>query len=61
MTAFTTSADQEAEARDLGAHAVVDTTEPGALTAHANTCDLLPALERLRKNEVRYRAVLVND
>ena len=41
VTAFTTTADKEAEARGFGAHRVVDTTEPGALAANANTCDLL--------------------
>ena len=41
VTAFTTSADKEAEARKLGAHEVVDTMEPGALASHANSCDLL--------------------
>jgi uncharacterized zinc-type alcohol dehydrogenase-like protein len=41
VTAFTTSADKEAEAREFGAHAVVDTMEAGALAAHANSCDLL--------------------
>ena len=33
MTAFTTSAGKEAEARELGAHDVVDTSAPGAIAA----------------------------
>lgn len=41
VTAFTTSADKEAEARELGAHHVVNTSEPGALAARAGSCDLL--------------------
>ena len=41
VTAFTTSADKEEEARDFGAHDVVDVSAPGAIAAHANRCDLL--------------------
>ena len=41
VTAFTTSADKEAEARSFGAHEVVNTSEPGALAARADSCDLL--------------------
>ena len=41
VTAFTTSADKETEARELGAHDVVNTSEEGALAARAGNCDLL--------------------
>lgn len=41
VTAFTASADKEHEARELGAHDVVNTSESGALAGHAGTCDLL--------------------
>lgn len=41
VTAFTTSPDKEHEARELGAHDVVDVSRPGALGARPFTCDLL--------------------
>jgi uncharacterized zinc-type alcohol dehydrogenase-like protein len=41
VTAFTTSADKEEEARAFGAHDVVNVSAPGAIAAHANSCDLL--------------------
>jgi alcohol/geraniol dehydrogenase (NADP+) len=41
VTAFTSTAEKEAEARALGAHDVVDTSRPGAVAARADSCDLL--------------------
>lgn len=41
VTAFTTSPSKAEEARRLGAHEVIDASRPGALTACANSCDLL--------------------
>jgi uncharacterized zinc-type alcohol dehydrogenase-like protein len=41
VTAFTSTADKEAEAREFGAHDVVDTSDAGALAARAGSCDLL--------------------
>jgi alcohol/geraniol dehydrogenase (NADP+) len=41
VTAFTSTREKEAEARELGAHDVVNTSDAGALAAHASTCDLL--------------------
>ena len=41
VTAFTTTPDKAAEARELGANTVVDVSTPGALAAQANSCDLL--------------------
>lgn len=41
VTAFTSTAEKAAEAREFGAHEVVDTSEAGALSARAGSCDLL--------------------
>lgn len=41
VTAFTTSPSKAEEARQLGADVVVDASQPGALAACANSCDLL--------------------
>jgi uncharacterized zinc-type alcohol dehydrogenase-like protein len=41
VTAFTSTPGKETEARDLGAHEVVDTGRPGAVAARADSCDLL--------------------
>lgn len=41
VTAFTSTSEKAAEARELGADVVVDTSDPGALAARAMTCDLL--------------------
>lgn len=41
VTAFTSTPEKAAEARELGAHEVVDVSKPGALAARANSCDLL--------------------
>ena len=41
VTAFSTSADKEADARELGAHHFVATREPAALAAIAGTLDMI--------------------
>ncbi len=41
VTAFTSTPDKEDEAHGFGAHEVVDTGREGALTARADSCDLL--------------------
>ena len=41
VTAFTSSAEKEGEAREFGAHDVVTSGEPGAIASRAMSCDLL--------------------
>lgn len=41
VTAFTSTPEKAAEAREFGAHEVVDTSQPGALAARADSCHLL--------------------
>jgi len=41
VTAFTTSPEKAAEARELGAHDVVDVSDPKAIATRSNSCDLL--------------------
>jgi alcohol/geraniol dehydrogenase (NADP+) len=41
VTAFTSTPDKADEAREFGAHEVIDTSQAGALAARAFSCDLL--------------------